>query len=271
MAKKDTPNGYVIYEGPSELDGAPIVVVATGFKSGSNNAKTGAGLIQTWIIRSDVAPTDAVNSGADASVCGGCIHRGTVVDGKNVGRSCYVTVFQAPLNVFRTYHRGRYPKVAPADLPALFAGKGLRLGSYGDPAAAPLWVWQKATTHVAFKAGYTHQWRQFPELAQWCMASADSLADRAAAKLLGFRTFRVTLAADKAVGEVVCPASEEAGKKTTCDQCRACGGLTAKAKADIVIRIHGAAPKVKAARARVMDDIEELKAAVRDYVNASAA
>ena len=103
------PNGIVIYRGPSMLDGAPIVCIATGLETGSSNGKTGGGLIQTWIIREDQSPTEAVNSGADASVCGGCRHRGSIVDGKNVDRSCYVTIFQAPLNVYKSYHRGIYP------------------------------------------------------------------------------------------------------------------------------------------------------------------
>ena len=34
-------NSYIIYEGASLLDGAPIVVIATGFDSASENNKTG--------------------------------------------------------------------------------------------------------------------------------------------------------------------------------------------------------------------------------------
>jgi len=39
-------------------------------------------------------------------------------------------------------------------------------------------------------------------------------------------------------GEILCPASEEAGKRTTCDKCGLCAGLTRKAK-DIMIPVHG--------------------------------
>ena len=39
-------NGVILYEGPSMLDGAPIVVIATGIRTGSTNVKTGA-MIQT--------------------------------------------------------------------------------------------------------------------------------------------------------------------------------------------------------------------------------
>jgi hypothetical protein len=84
------PNGLVLYRGPSQLDGAPIIVVATGIAGASRNAKTGD-LIQTWILREDISPTEAVKTGADASICGTCPHRGTISEGKNIGRSCYVT------------------------------------------------------------------------------------------------------------------------------------------------------------------------------------
>ena len=243
MAK---PNGYILYEGPSMLDGAPIVVIATGFAKSSKNGKTGA-LIQSWIIRSDITPVDAANSGDDASVCGDCPHRGTVVDGKNVDRSCYVTLFQAPRAVYDAYHRGNYSKVTAAQLSKLTDGIKVRIGSYGDPAAVPLSIWKAYTKRTNGWTGYTHQYRAFPELAPYCMASADSLADRAAAKLLGFRVFRVTTdLADMKKGEIVCPASKEAGHKSACDRCGLCKGATSKAKKDIVIRVHGVVGTVNA-------------------------
>ena len=53
--------------------------------------------------------------------------------------------------------------------------------------------------------------------------------------------FRVAVkGARKLAGEVSCPASAEAGRKTTCESCKACGGTSAKAKASIVIEAHGA-------------------------------
>ena len=56
--------GYIAYEGPSEIDGRPIVVIVNKL-SGSDNAKTGADLVQTFIIRSDVNPVDALKTGDD--------------------------------------------------------------------------------------------------------------------------------------------------------------------------------------------------------------
>jgi hypothetical protein len=238
-------NGLVIYRGPSMLDGAPIVAIATGLGKASTNAKTGA-MVQIWIMREDVSPRDAVNSGADSSVCGDCVHRGSVVDGKNVNRSCYVTIIHAPRNVWSSYHRGIYPFAGwetgslESDLESLFEGRAVRLGAYGDPAAVPMRIWDAVTKHAAYFTGYTHQWKRFPELARYCMASCDSELERELARVLGFRAFRVRRMLEPTLpGEVKCPASAEMGKKTNCNACRACGGLSAKARADIVIVAHG--------------------------------
>lgn len=233
----------VIYRGPSMLDGAPIIVVATGLGKASRNAKTG-GIVQTWIIREDVNPVEAVKSGDDASICGDCPHRGT---------SCYVTVFQAPLSVWKSYHRGIYPTLSPEEAREALAGRVVRLGAYGDPAAVPVAVWQEALGAVEAVTGYTHQWRRFPALQAWCMASCDSVADFMAAKAGGWRTFRVRGAGEALQGkrEIACPASVEMGAKTSCALCKACGGASSKARVDIAIIAHGAASKVAAFNARI--------------------
>lgn len=195
-------------------------------------------------MRADVSPLGAVKTGDDSSVCGNCPERGSIVDGVNVDRSCYVEIFQAPRNIWSTWKNGCY---GCAWDESTFAGRAVRLGSYGDPAAVPFHVWQRVLAGAAKHTGYTHQWARFPELALWCMASCDSEADRVRASFLGFRTFRVRAkGAPVMAREVVCPASREAGFKTTCERCVACGGTSAKARADIVIEVHGAAGKVAA-------------------------
>jgi hypothetical protein len=84
------PSGVILYQGPSLLDGAPIVVIATGLDS-SSNGKTGD-MVQTHIIRADLSPLAAIQEGKDSSICGDCFHRG---DGTGKHRTCYVTVYQA--------------------------------------------------------------------------------------------------------------------------------------------------------------------------------
>lgn len=237
MAK---PNGVVIYQGPSQIDGQTIAVIVTGIGKASRNEKTGD-MLQTWIIRDDVAPNIAVHMGADASVCGDCKHRGTIVNGRNVNRSCYVTVGRAPRQVYLAYRKGNYPVALAHQIADCAVGRVVRLGSYGDPAAVPLWVWEAFTSKALTWTGYTHQWRNCsPDYARYCMASVDTACEQIAAKMQGYRTFRVRAAnEDLAAREIVCPASEEAGKRTSCADCRACGGLSAKARVDIAIMPHG--------------------------------
>jgi hypothetical protein len=238
------PSGIVFYRGPSMLDGQPIVAILTGIVKRSRNGKTGSGLYQTWILRADLDPLKAVRLGHDFSICGNCKHRGRIVKAasgrrKNVERKCYVRLDTAPLNIWNTWKRGRYPDMPPAEARQLLAGP-VRGGSYGDPAAVPFHVWRVLLAGLDTGTAYTHQWKHFPELASFCMASVDTPAEREDAKALGFRTFRVRGQDEpREAYESVCPASKEAGKRTTCDLCKACGGHQAKAKADIVIMAHG--------------------------------
>ncbi|QOC54178.1 hypothetical protein [Caulobacter vibrioides] len=229
------PSGLILYRGPSLLDGAPIVVVATGLGRSSRNEKTGD-MVQTWIIRDDVRPDHAAKSGDDASVCGDCPHRPV-----NAG-SCYVKTFQAPLSVWNAVHRGVYPTADDAGAVSdAGAGRMVRLGSYGDPAAVPVWVWEALTARAKGWTGYTHQWRVAPALKALCMASVDDFAEAVTARAQGWRTFRVRTAGEALEPrEFICPASAEAGQKTDCASCRACMGTDAKAKASPVIVAHGA-------------------------------
>lgn len=246
-------NGAIIWEGASAIDGAQIRVIATGLKTSSHNAKTGD-LIQTWILRADMTPQAAVDSGADESICGGCPHRGDVVNGKNVNRSCYVTIFQAPLTIHKTAESGKYPRVTLEEARALFAGRNVRLGAYGDPAAVPFDVWAAVLADSARGTGYTHQWQKCDtRFALYCMASADSVQEAESARALGYRTFRVGTAAERIVKgvEFLCPASKEAGVKTNCAACLACGGLSSPNRASVFIPAHGAAWKVKSFESRV--------------------
>jgi hypothetical protein len=230
--------GVILWQGASLLDGAPIVAIATCIAR-SRNVKTGH-MVQSYIIRSDVNPLKALKLGFDASVCGMCPQR------PKLGGACYVQVARSVASIFRAFERGRYARPGVDYdcklLPDLFEGLVFRLGSYGDPAAIPFQVWRSCTLKSAGHAGYTHQWRNpaFKALKSLCMASADTEQDHKEAIAAGWRTFRVRLLSQpKLVNEVICPASKEAGHKTTCSSCKACGGTSAKARASIVIAAHG--------------------------------
>lgn len=231
MTQKNS-NGYVVFEGASAIDGKPIVVIATGFRD-SKNRKTG-GMIQTWIIRQDIKPSDAVKSDDDISVCGNCPHRKNA-DGK---RSCYVNVGQAPNAVYKCYKRGGY-RALNGDM-SVFDGRAVRIGSYGDPGAIPADVWVEIIDRAAYHTGYTHRWRDTgAALCGMLQASADNDKDHAEATAAGWKTFQV-LPAGKNMSEykesgkrIVCPATTIEGM--TCDKCKLCNGC----KANVIIEVHG--------------------------------
>ena len=235
------PLGFIAYEGPSLIDGAPIVVIINKIYNDSKNEKTGA-LVQSFIIRSDVNPVQALQSGDDASICGKCEHR-PVLARKSGKAPCYVQVAKSVLSVYNAYKRGRYVKADAATIAAALAGKIVRIGTYGDGAAAPVQMWNQITRYAAGRRGYTHQWDSVGfDVDAWAplvMASADTIDQAAKANLLGMRVFRVSNGIDVQPGETVCPASAEGGRKSTCVKCTLCSGTSIKAR-DIVIADHAA-------------------------------
>jgi hypothetical protein len=239
-------SGYVLYDGPSTINGAPIVAILT---TRSTNMKTG-NIPQLWILPAGEEPHVAVKTGGDVAVCAGCPHR-PLREG-----SCYVTVNRAPLTVYRQWAAGKYP---PADAVTLrrvlqrLSPRAVRLGAWGDPAALPwdavgaplLEVCRSLDVAVL---GYTHRWR-LPSARPWravCMASVDSPGEQLLATAAGWRTFRVRLAGETlAADETACPAEADG---MTCNACRACDGMTGEGKASPAVHVHGLAYKVGAFR-----------------------
>lgn len=222
-------SGAIIYEGPSDYDGKPIVVIATGFGRKSQNRKTGA-MIQTWILCAEMNPVDAVMCKADSTICGTCPHR---------GGTCYVNVGQAPLAVWNAYKRGTYGKsLSPVEIITLANGRKVRMGAYGDPAAVPSYVWEALATGASGFTGYTHGWKTRPDLARFCMASVDSPLQAFRAQAVGWRTFRIRHEeADILKGEINCPSDI-----LTCEKCMLCAGTSRPAK-NISIPVHGKGAK----------------------------
>jgi len=240
------PTGIIVYEGPSLLDGQPIVAIANAFR-GSQNHKTGK-MVQVWIIRSDMHPYDAVLTRGDFSICGDCRHRAKKIeDGHAIGGSCYVNLMYGPFSVFHAYKRGTYKRFELPDM-RFFKNRHIRLGAYGDPAAVPVEVWETLCGVASGWTGYTHQWRTCDQrLAAYCMASADIEAEHAEAIAKGWRVFRVRRSTDAALfeDEMVCPASDEAGKKLDCKQCSGCCGNRSNRK-NVAIVVHGWEGRVRA-------------------------
>lgn len=229
----------VFYTGPSTIDGSPIVAIAT---EGSKNAKTGP-MVQTWILRADREPHLAALDGSDAAICGTCPHR---YDPTTGSRTCYVTTHQAPLSVYRRWQRGGYPRlVGRFEAP-------LRLGSYGDPGGLPHDVVADLVSRSLLgHTGYTHRWRDRPDLRSYLMASTDSYAETQEATAAGWRTFRVRASNAPAFTRVrdgglslSTPREIEclSAIGRTCADCRLCAGAQRPA-ASIWIAAHGSSAR----------------------------
>jgi hypothetical protein len=253
-------NSRILWSGLSLIDGAPIALVATGLDGDSANSKTG-GMIQTFIIRSDMHPIAAIMSGADESICGNCPARQLIQTIGKKGkkgktkRPCYVEVAKSVASVYRALIGGRYLScVTDSDIESVGAGRKIRMGTYGDPAAVPVWVWRALLRQAIGRTGYTHQWDHPDPLVQanayalrpYVVASADTAPQALHAWDIGYRTFRVRREDEPVLpGESICPASAEAGKVTDCATCQACDGAVGKARAitspSKVIIAHGSA------------------------------
>ncbi len=222
--------GYVVWEGASLIDNAPIVVIAT---MATTNKKTGD-MVQTWILRRDMSPIEAYREKKDFSICGACPHRWALKG------DCYVNIGQAPLAVYKAYKRGIYADITKqANKGVYFKGKDIRLGAYGDPKAVPSEIWESMLTEKNKNTGYTHQWRTSKQGQAFTMASVDTLTEQKEAVSQGWRTFRVTYENDIQANEIICPAIT---RGISCKACGLCGGNVQKAK-NIVVTAHGSRSK----------------------------
>ncbi|MCP5117485.1 MAG: hypothetical protein GY953_42220 [bacterium] len=226
-------NGVILWKGRSRLNGAPIVAVMTGLRRKSRNGKTGA-MLQTWILHAEIDPLTAVRTGEDCAICGDCPHR---------GGTCYVTLHQAPLAVFRAFERGNYPNATgKAEVRRAVRGKAVRFGAYGDPGAVPAWVWENVVSAARATTGYTHRWRTVDRrYRRFLQASVDSAGEARQAEREGWRYFRIRESTDAPLrtGEIACPASAESGSRKTCASCALCSGRRwADKRPNVAIVVH---------------------------------
>ena len=221
-------NGFVIYDGPSMFDGKPIVVIVTGSRNPTRNTKTGA-MLQTWIMRSDIHPVEALRNGSDVSVCLNCPLRPK--GKKGTKRACYVN----PIGLSVIY--GQYKAGAYGTVPNYSLGLSARIGSYGDPTAVPIDVWMELLNHIPFFTGYTRQWHkpQFQGFKAFCMASCHSDMEYQAAIALGWQAFVVrAIGSEVPIGAIQCPQVADP-YVVTCSNCKMCNGNTTS----ISVEAHG--------------------------------
>lgn len=215
----------LLYKGPSVIDNGPIIALLTGLGKPSTNAKTGP-MLQTWILREDMPPKEALK-GADHSICGDCTLKKDI---------CYVNVHFAPRAHYQNYIEGRY-KIQ--SLKKIGRNQRIRLGSYGDPAAVPIQIWDDLLMYADGWTGYTHSPHIQPDLKKYVQASCEATEPASRLRVEGWKTYRIKAENDPLMdGEVLCPS----GRGVKCISCLMCNGQTK----NIVIDVHGTKAKLNA-------------------------
>ena len=220
-----TNNSAIIYEGESLIDGNPIIAIATGF-NGNSNEKIGNNVVQVWIMRSDIRPSEAVSTKQDRSICGSCPLR---------GETCYVNTGFAPAQIYDSYQTGNYEYLSDRQLQKMRDyNKLLRLTAYGDMAAIGFKPVQSLVDAAKSTLGYTHSWSTNPDFTGRLMASVESVKTTLIARHQGWKTFRVKQAEDPLLpDEILCP--NQVNPAIQCQDCRLCDGDSK----NIAINVHG--------------------------------
>jgi hypothetical protein len=219
--------GYVIHEGRTE-NGFAFVAIAT---LKTNNRKTGD-MVQIWFLLRDINPVDVVTCALDAStICAECPFAS--------GKGCYVNVGQAPLAVWKAYHRGAYSPLLPKDYAGAFEGRKVRFGAYGNPSLLPVSIVKAIAETSEGWTGYFHDWRTnryATEYSRFFMASTETESSFRLASSLGLRTFHASPVQPQ--GTVEC-LSDSTNGRVNCAQCKlACNGLSS-ARPSVWINPHG--------------------------------
>jgi len=201
------------------FDGAPARVSYT-FKT--DNSKTG-NMIQQWITPKDWEQSKKINQWASETVCNNC----------PLIKQCYVKSGSANMGLKSTSKSVNQIEGSELDHLKKFRGRGIRFGAFGEPVLAGLEATKSLVKVARTWTGYTHQHHklEFNWAKEYFMASVESEKLKAEANAKGWKTFRVGQPGDKPLpDEVMCPASAEAGKLTTCDHCGLCRGTSSKGK-----------------------------------------
>jgi hypothetical protein len=217
---------HIIWRGASQLTGEPILVLLV---HASGNGKTGP-MSQTYILRADMTPLDAVQTSATSAICGDCPWQ---------QNGCYAERSKGLISISARALATRgtaYTDISLAQAAESLRGRMLRLGAYGDPAAVPVAVWAQLCAAASGWTGYTHQWRKCDAaLREYCMASCETADGANDAQARGWRTFRVRAVSSSgaieqlAASEIVCPASAERDL-ITCSACGLCAGASKRGR-----------------------------------------
>lgn len=128
-----------------------------------------------------------------------------------------------------------YDEFIGAVIVSMAQGTFVRFGTYGEPSLHPFKLIEDMVNVANNWTGYTHQWMR-NELGRFFMASVHDAQGQAQASDKGYRSY---IATETKLSEYVnCPASKEAGYKSSCSKCGLCSGTEGKGNKSIYILNH---------------------------------
>jgi len=223
------------WEGSSTVNDDAIMLGISCEDRGSRNPKTGP-MVQVGVMLRDVHPVEAVRTGADEAICGGCPLR-PIIHNKLKMTDDQVSKYPCYVKKYRKVAQWKAWKACDEDFEKAFdslSGRSVRFGEYGNMSSVPREVMEPLLQAADNHTLYEHEWRK--EENQWlklyAMASVHSEQERQEAKSLGWRTFRT--GDDPQDGEIFCPNYTH---KIQCIDCNLCSGNSCGAK-DIVNPPH---------------------------------
>ena len=149
--------------------------------------------------------------------------------------SGFVSMLKSIVREFTTLDFVPYVGIQTEKILSMAKNRYIRFGTYGEPTLIPLDLVKSMVDASKSHTGYTHQWAKNLDFAKYFMASTHSEGQSKVAEKMGFRSF---IASSKPISNaVVCPASKEAGFKSTCEKCGLCSGER-KGKKHVVILEH---------------------------------
>ena len=124
------------------------------------------------------------------------------------------------------------------DIVKMADNRYVRFGTYGEPTLIPIELVSMLTNVASNYTGYTHQYMRKPEYLKYFMASThNEFQAKIVEDRFESRSF-IAVKDNSEVDAVICPASDEAGFKSTCSKCGLCSGSTGKGKKNVVILEH---------------------------------
>jgi hypothetical protein len=149
--------------------------------------------------------------------------------------SGFVSMLKSIVREFTTLDFVPYVGIQTEKIISMSKDRYIRFGTYGEPTLIPLDLVASMVDVSKSHTGYTHQWAKNLDFAKYFMASTHNEAQAEIAQKMGFRSF---IASSKPIKTAVtCPASKEAGFKSTCEKCGLCSGAR-KGTKNIVILEH---------------------------------